>query len=291
MKKITCSFYLIMLSVIGLFAQTTQPIGLQAESGALGSDFATGTDGAITYVYPSTDLEASGNPGNDTKVITYSVTFPEADTYDLYVKLYIGPNSASDDSFFTPRSVGAKTSSDTNDWVNINALHVAGHTLGTDVVTGDNMGTTILEQWKWVNVSQFYNTGTKWSYDIEPSALTVDFQIGSRENGLWIDKLVFGKKGVTYTVDDLEASTTLSINTYNALSTVNVYPNPSNNQFNINTRAEATSFKIYNILGAKVDEGVLNYGLNQYGVHLKPGTYILDLQSKGKRNVTKIVKM
>lgn len=291
MKKITLTIYLLALSFAAVNAQTTEPFLVEAESGTLGSDYATGTDGSITYVYPTTDLAASGSPGNDTKVITYSLTFPEADTYDLYVKLNVGAAGNNDDSFFTPRAVGSNVVDDGSYWVNINQLDVTGHTLSTDIVTGDNVGGQILEEWKWVNVSNYHATGTDWNYSVNPGALTVTFQIGARENGLLIDKLVFGKTSSSYTVAELEAATTLSAKKHNTLNSVTLYPNPSKGAFNIKSNEQSVSYKIYSILGAKIEEGVFGLGLSSYGENLKSGTYILDLQANGKRSVSKIVKL
>lgn len=289
MKKITLSIYLVLTSLTTIFAQSTEPFLVEAESGTLGSDYGTAENAGNTYVYPKTDYAATTNPGNDSKVITYSITFPEASTYDLYVKLYIGAADVNDDSFYTPRSVGSKTSNLTDDWVKVNGLNNIGQTLSTETVTGEQVS-EIVEQWKWVNVSLLHNTGTKWNYSVEPGALTTTFQIGAREDGLWIDKLVFGKTGTTYTVAELEKAATLSTSKFNTLESVKVYPNPSSTAFNIVSQEKSTSYKIYNILGAKVEEGVLNFGRNTYGNNLKAGTYILDMTSNKKRKVMKLIK-
>ena len=290
MKKITLSFYLLALSSMAVFTQTTQPILVEAESGTLGSDYTTGTGGGITYVYPQTNFAATTNPGTATKVITYSITFPEADTYDLYAKIYVGPAGNNDDSFYVARSFGTKNSTDGADWVNMNQLNETGFTVGTDIVTGAKVTPEIINQWKWVNISQLWNT-SGWPYAVSPGNLTVTYQIGAREDGLWIDKLVFGKTGVTYTGNQLEAATTLSTKKYDTLNTVIVYPNPSKGAFNIKSKEASVSYKIYNILGSKVEEGVLGLGVSSYGKNLKSGTYILDLQANNKRSVTKIVKL
>ncbi|KJD34709.1 hypothetical protein PK35_02820 [Tamlana nanhaiensis] len=272
-------------------AQTTQPFLVEAESGSLGSDYTTGTDGGITYVYPQTNFLSTSYPGTADKVITYNITFPEADTYDLYVKIYIGPEGNNDDSFYVAQSFGTKVETDSNDWVNMNRLDESGHTAGTDVVSGD-MQSQIIEQWKWINLSQLWANGTNWTYTVNPGSLSVTYQIGAREDGLFIDKLVFGKTGTSYTVDELEAATTLSSKKYDTLdNTVTVYPNPSKGSFNIDSNEYVGVYKIYSLIGAKVEEGAFGLGLTSYGENLKSGTYVLDLQANNKRSVTKIVKL
>lgn len=289
MKKITFSIYFMLISAFSIFAQSTEPFLVEAESGTLGSDYTTGTDGSITYVYPQTNFLATTNPGSATKVITYNITFPEADTYDLYMKIYIGPLGDNDDSFYVANSMGAKDPFSGSDWVNMNQLNNTGFTTATDVVTGELVTPEIINQWKWVNISQLHNT-SGWSYDITPDNLTVTYQIGAREDGIWFDKLVFGKTGTSYTVSELEAAATLSTAKFDILNTVSVYPNPTNNQFTIDSKEKYTSYKIYNILGAKVKEGTFYFGKNTYGKDLKAGSYILDMTSSNKRKVMKLIK-
>ena len=65
-------------------------VTFQAESGALGSNFTNGTDGAIQYISISTDTVNSGNPGNANRVATYTVIFPEAGTYNLFARVRVG---------------------------------------------------------------------------------------------------------------------------------------------------------------------------------------------------------
>lgn len=290
MKKITFSFCFLALSAISLFSQTTEPFSVEAESGVLGSDYTTGTDGGITYIYPQTNFIATSNPGDASKVVSYSITFPEADTYDLYVKLYIGDGGNNDDSFYTPRYLGTNDPANGQDWVIINQLNETGYTSGSSVVDGALVQPEIINQWKWLNVSQIWNT-SEWSYVISPGSLKVTFEIGAREDGLSIDKLVFGKTGVNYTVDELEGAKPLSTNKYESLETVTVSPNPSKGVFNIQSAEQSVSYKIYSILGAKVEEGTFGFGVNNCGENLKSGTYILDMQTKDKRSVSKIIKL
>ncbi len=73
-------------------------------TGATVSDWASrtvtaaGTTPAITYVTSLTDVAAytanggvgSGAPATDARVLTYSVTFPGAGSYDLYARIRVG---------------------------------------------------------------------------------------------------------------------------------------------------------------------------------------------------------
>ncbi|APZ45920.1 hypothetical protein BW723_06250 [Polaribacter reichenbachii] len=290
MKKITLFLYLALISVSTIFAQSTEPFLIEAESGTLGADYDTATEGTITYVFPKTNLIDGNFPGSDDKVISYDITFPEGGNYDLYIKLYIGQLGNNDDSFFMARETGVVDANTAGDWVNINQLNEAGFTANSDIVTGDKITPEIIEQWKWVNVSTLHNT-SGWSYSITPEERTVTYHIGSREDGLRIDKLVFGINGTQYTVGELEGAKTLSTSKFSALESVKVYPNPTNNQFTIDSQETSTSYKIFNILGAKVEEGKFNMGKNTYGSNLQSGTYILDMISGNKRSVKKLIKL
>src|SRR5437764_6984051 len=81
---------------------------LEAEAGTLGAEYAVGNDGAIQYVYPTTN-SAGTNPGSSARVVTYNVTFPVAGTYDLYVRALVGPGGGNDDSFFVGNGFGSKS--------------------------------------------------------------------------------------------------------------------------------------------------------------------------------------
>jgi len=81
---------------------------LEAETGTLGSEYAVGNDGTTTYIYPITN-GAGSNPGSSARTVTYSVTLPAAGTYDLYVRVWIGPGGGNDDSFFVGNGFGTKS--------------------------------------------------------------------------------------------------------------------------------------------------------------------------------------
>ncbi|MFI1773471.1 T9SS type A sorting domain-containing protein [Thalassobellus citreus] len=292
MKKFTLTICLLLLSITSVFAQNDNPIVFEAESGTFSAttDYETITEGGVTYVQPKTDKLSGDYPGSDDKVITYSATFPDAGTYDLFAKVYVGSGAGSNDSFFTAATFGAQTTTDAASWIKINETNFHGYTEPTDAVDGASNAEidTKNEVWKWINISKMTRAESQTTYTVAANNSTFDFQVGARELGLRFDKFAFGKSSLTYTVADLDAGV-LSIKK-NTLKSVKVYPNPSSNGFNIETTEQSVSYKIFNLLGAKVEEGVLSLGVNKYGNSLKSGTYILDLQSNNKRNVMKIVK-
>ncbi|HET7624136.1 MAG TPA: LamG-like jellyroll fold domain-containing protein [Verrucomicrobiae bacterium] len=184
-------------------------VTFEAENGALGSDFTNGTDGAVQYISISTDTVNTGNPGNANRMASYTVTFPAAGTYNLYARILVGPGGFNDDSLFYANGFGTKSPTADGDWLTVNGLASGGDALSAEVVT--NNGTAGTGIWKWVNLSQFNpsNSGTETpiKFTVGAGNLTQTFQIGARENGLEIDKFVFGTADYIFTVSDLDNET------------------------------------------------------------------------------------
>ena len=111
-------------------------VSFEAESGLLGADFTNGTDGAVQFISISTDTVNSSNPGNLNRVATYNVTFPSADTYQIYAHVLVGPGAFNDDSMFYANGFGLKNSTNNSDWTMVNGLAGVGFSNSTDVVTG-----------------------------------------------------------------------------------------------------------------------------------------------------------
>ncbi len=166
---------------------------------------ASGTTPAITYV---TSLTTAGgaSPGTDPRVLTYTVTFPGAGSYDFYARVRVGPDGggANDDSFFYANSFGTRTAAAAT-WVTVNGLNNVGYTSDLNLtVDGAGSGTTGV--WKWVNLSKFQANGSAaTTFTVPAGALTQTFQIGAREDGLDIDKFVFGASGLNFTPAKLDA--------------------------------------------------------------------------------------
>ncbi len=174
---------------------------IEAESGTRGAEYAVGSDGQVQYIYPTTN-SAGTNPGSSARVVTYSVAFPAAGTYDLYVRAWVGPGGGNDDSFFVGSGFGSKSPTTNADWLTFNSLASIGFAGDNDVVTGE--GTAGTQVWKWINLSQL---GTVITFTVPADALTQTLQIGAREDGLFIDAFVFGTHGYQFTVADLNAGT------------------------------------------------------------------------------------
>jgi glucuronoarabinoxylan endo-1,4-beta-xylanase len=175
-------------------------VTVEAESGSLGADFTNGTSGAVQFISISTTNVNSGNPGSAARVATYTVNFPAAGKYYLYARVRVGPDTFNDDSMFYADSFGAKSPTTDSDWVAVNGLGNKGFSNSTDVVTGG--GTLGSGMWKWINLSQ---AAGQTRFSASPGNNT--FQIGARENGLDIDKLVFGTAGYSFTVSNLDNGT------------------------------------------------------------------------------------
>ena len=181
-------------------------VKIEAESGTLGSRVAVGMAGGITFIYPL-DNNTSYVPGTSNRVVTYQIQFPEPGVYELYARVYVGSNSWNDDSFLVANGFGAKSPTNTADWILMNNLAIAGYTNNANVVDGN--GAAGWGVWKWVNLSRFTNAGHGRSlpilFEVPAAQLIQIFQVGTREDGFNIDALAFGTAGYIFTVADLEA--------------------------------------------------------------------------------------
>lgn len=175
-------------------------VAWEAESGRLGADWTVSNSPGSAYITIVSNL-AGNAPGNAARVATYTVTFPAAGTYHLYARVRVGPGIGDDDSFFFGNGFGAKSPTGSSDWVMVNNLWNVGFANPADVVTG--AGTAGPQVWKWINVSQFTRRP---GFAVSDGNLTQTFQIGGREDGLDLDKFVFGEANSTFTVADLDAA-------------------------------------------------------------------------------------
>ena len=174
-------------------------VTFEAESGALGADFAVSNSSSPIFITITSNSSAN-NPGSAARVASYSVNFPAPGTYQLYARVLVGPGGFNDDSLFYANGFGIKSPITTTDWILVNNLANVGFTLDTDTVTGG--GSAGAQVWKWLNLSQFAPGPT---FTVTAGNLTQTFQIGAREDGLAIDKFVFGTAGYTFTVSDLDS--------------------------------------------------------------------------------------
>jgi endo-1,4-beta-xylanase len=198
------------------------PVIVEAESGTIGSKFSVQQDGDITYVTTDTNHTGSAAPGDTNIIITYQVEFKDSGSYNLFVRLRVGSGTYNDDSFFYGNGFGEKNDTAGADWIFVNGLATAGFSDSSDFV--DDQGAIGSEVWKWVNLTKnAYDGETGSSFYVSIDSLSKTFQIGSREDGLDIDKIAFGKSDLYYTVKDLDnglpGSVTLD-------DTISVYQGP-----------------------------------------------------------------
>ncbi|MBX0290279.1 endo-1,4-beta-xylanase [Hymenobacter sp. HSC-4F20] len=196
---------LALLSSQAAWAQNA-PVVQQAETGTLGADWTSPTQAGVQYVTvtPTATINAQ-NPGTAARIITYSVTFPGAGSYDLYARVRVGAAAANDDSFYYGNGFGTKLPADDTNWITVNQLNSVGYTSGNVAVDGAGGATNNV--WKWINLSKFNGGEAPINFTVAAGSLTQTFQIGAREDGLDIDKLVFGATGLYFTVANLDAGT------------------------------------------------------------------------------------
>ncbi|MBN1407812.1 MAG: LamG domain-containing protein, partial [Calditrichaceae bacterium] len=194
--------------VLYLFNETDvtaglRPVIVEAESGQLGTSLSVLTAGDISYITPTETHTNQTSPGDTNRIATYQVTFNTPGYYYLYVRLRVGSGTFNDDSFFYARGFGEKIDTASADWVFVNGLAAAGWSDSSDIVY--DPGVAGSEIWKWVNVSlNTYQSGAPDSFYVSSDSLTQTFQIGSREDGLEIDKFAFGRSTLFYTVGNLD---------------------------------------------------------------------------------------
>lgn len=188
-------------AAVGVSGQGTSAVVLEAESGVLGGNFITGASGGVTYITdPFNGTGAS--PGGAGRVASYTVTFPAAGTYELYARVWVGPALFGDDSFFYGNGFGTKSPTDAAQWITANGLASVGASAPGSFVTG--AGNAAGEVWKWIKLSEFNGGEVPITFTVPAGALTQTFQIGARENGLWIDQFAFGPESVRFTVANLD---------------------------------------------------------------------------------------
>jgi len=180
-----------------------KPVIVEAESGMLGSNFTIKQDNSSNTTYvTAVNNSTTYVPGDSSHVATYKVTFPDSGYYNLFARLRVGPNGYDDDSFLYGHGFGVKDDTAGADWVFINGLASAGFVDTSDFVTG--VGTAGSQVWKWVNLTQDASQFPVDSFYVSIDSLTKSFQLGTREDGLDIDKFAFGKSNLYFTVNALD---------------------------------------------------------------------------------------
>jgi len=191
----------------------------EAENGTLGDQFEANTDDSLdppvnfittTLDVSEAEVEDASLPWIPERVASFQVTFPEAGDYDVYARVRVGLGAANDDSMFIPNNFGMRDPTVSAFWVLVNQLDQGGSVQpGEEIASND--GTAGSSVWKWFNLSEFVETNTDLeeplTYTVPEGELTQTFEIGAREDGLYIDKLVFAPSSQVLTVAEItEAS-------------------------------------------------------------------------------------
>jgi hypothetical protein len=193
-----------LVFLTNLHAQNNAILIEAEDADTIGNDFDILTEGEVTYLTPLTDLASLTNPGTSDKVLTFKISFTAPGTYELYVKLRVGPEAWSDDSFYFGNGFGIKPVSIDSSWIRVNNIG-NGAANPDEYVLSPEENSAGNEIFKWINASETGEGvvgGTL--FVVEEDSLTQIFQIGSRENGLDVDKIAFGNSDLFYTVSNPE---------------------------------------------------------------------------------------
>lgn len=228
--------FVVFVAAVSLFCGSSclfgQSVTVLATSGTRGANWTTGTDPStgLSYIIPTGAAQASGYPDLAANVVTYTVTFPKAGTYDLYLLVQFPPSYNSngtvvangcqdDDGNYAPTkypgktgvnlcnrmyiasSFGTKSVTTASNWVMVDEMYMRGYANNdaTDIV--DSLGTQTSGVWKWINISRMLYGPT--TYTVASGALTQTFQIGAAEPGGWYHSFVFAPSYYGFTANDL----------------------------------------------------------------------------------------
>jgi endo-1,4-beta-xylanase len=181
-----------------------KPVIVEAESGKIGSSFSVLQDGKVKYATTKTNWTSTGNPGDSSRTIAFQVTFPDSGYYNLFSHVRVGAGNFDDDSYFYGNGFGAKNDTANSDWIFVNGIASAGFSDSSAWVDGP--GTLGSSVWKWINQTKNgYQNAAGNPFYVHIDSLTKTFKIGSREDGLDIDKFAFGKNWLYFTVRNLDS--------------------------------------------------------------------------------------
>lgn len=186
-------------------ALAAELLTFEAESGTAGTNFLIGNSSGTIYLSNTNNNTSTSVPGLPGRIVSYTVNFPVAGTYDLYARIRVGAGGANDDSLFYAKGFGAKSPTTAADWILANNVWSVGFTNAADIVTG--AGAIQTGVWKWINLSQFNGGAAPINFTVPAGNLTQTFQIGGREDGLDFDKFAFGTTGTSLAVSNLDSGT------------------------------------------------------------------------------------
>lgn len=177
------------------------PFTFEAESGTRGNEIERKQEGGVDFITAKTNGQGA-NPARPSRVVRYEVRFPTPGEYELYARVRVGPDGGQDDSFFFAKSFGKKDPAKNDDWVVSNNLGGVGQHSPDDPIRRG--GIAAPGSWNWVNVSSLAGPLTSFSFTVPPGKLKQTLEIGTREDGLSIDKFGFGPARFTHTVSEIE---------------------------------------------------------------------------------------
>jgi len=187
---------LVVAVPVSAIAQT-EPVIVEAETGTFGTPttLTIAAQAGVTYV--TTSLDNTAVPTAE-RIATYQVTFPEAGNYELYARYLVGSGGANDDSWYFGQGFGEKTPGVGAQWALQNETNTGYTAAGATVLTGGSVPTQVF---KWVKITGSQGPA---AWTVPAGQLTQTFQWSSREDGMFMDKLAFGRAGVCYTVANLD---------------------------------------------------------------------------------------
>jgi endo-1,4-beta-xylanase len=204
--KLTLLATSLSLACAALHAQDTA-IVVEAESASpLGAQLSALTDANnVGYITLNGATIGGGSPPTADRVATLGVTFPAPGTYQLYMRMWVGPtnNGADDDSFFYGSAFGPRAVGNADEWITANQLGGArGYANPTDKVVGGGLAGN--QVWKWLNLSAYSMDEPGATFEVTAGNLTQTIQLAGREDGLRIDKIAFARQGLFFTVNQLD---------------------------------------------------------------------------------------
>lgn len=175
------------------------PFTLEAELRTLGSDSSV-TTGTPSHISISKNSGGSST-GSSLRVAQFQTVFPKAGFCRSFARVRVGPGNANDDSLFIGAGFSVKDPPLKGDWKTVNNLFGIGFANAFEAMAPALNGTEGSGVWKWIYFSKLSGIG---SFTVIASDLSQTFDIGGREDGFDIDKLVFAPATNTYTVTDLD---------------------------------------------------------------------------------------
>jgi PKD repeat protein len=104
--------------------------------------------------------------------------------------------------------------------------------------------------------------------------------------------IVYGSCGNDTACQSITIATTGIAGTAAVVSNISIYPNPTTEELNITGVTTTTAYRIYNITGSVMKQGILNAGTNIIPMsNYAPGIYVLDMTGEdGTPMIMRIVK-